>query len=564
MATIARKQAEYWNPALRHLRDYLATCASREQLLKCVDRAEQLVSEVDPRRTYEYEALCYCITGQRLEAPSGKKVTGQEARHDCQLMVQDLSGLASVPIEAVGERVLSIRELAKDLHVSTKTIARWRRQGLVSRRFVFDDRKQVGFLQSSVERFVKRNRNRVERGARFSQMTHAERKEILERARRLVAAGMWPSEVTKQLAHATGRSLETIRYTLKRFDREHPETAIFPDHYGSLRLDTKHRIYEAYQRGESAESLAAQYCRTKSSIYRIVTEMQARRILELPLEYVPNEQFEAWCRDKRLEKEVLGPLPPCNSLMGRSSAPSGLPPYLTSLYEVPLLTREQEWHLFRKMNYLKYKACKLREHLCPARPRKSLMAQLEKMYEEIVSTKNQIIRANLRLVVSIAKRHVGPVQNFFELVSDGNVSLMRAVERFDYSLLNKFSTYASWAIMKNFARSIPETLRHRERFRTSYAELMPVAEDVRTDQHEVELAQSQRENAVERILRRLDKREQEIITCRFGLRRGQEPLTLKQVGAVLGVTKERIRQIEARALNKLRQAVVKEKLTVLD
>ena len=72
--------------------------------------------------------------------------------------------------------------------------------------------------------------------------------------------------------------------------------------------------------------------------------------------------------------------------------------------------------------------------------------------------KNQIIRSNLRLVVSIAKRHVGPSNNFFELVSDGNMSLIRAVEKFDYSRGNKFSTYASWAIMKN--------LRGRSRRRT--------------------------------------------------------------------------------------------------
>ena len=90
-------------------------------------------------------------------------------------------------------------------------------------------------------------------------------------------------------------------------------------------------------------------------------------------------------------------------------------------------------HLFRKMNYLKYKACKLREKLEPvAGRRRASWPRSRRLYEEIVDTKNQIIRANLRLVVSIAKRHVGPTQSFFELVSDGNVSLMRAVERFDY------------------------------------------------------------------------------------------------------------------------------------
>ncbi len=224
------------------------------------------------------------------------------------------------------------------------------------------------------------------------------------------------------------------------------------------------------------------------------------------------------------------------------------------------MTRKQEAYLFRKMNYLKYKAGRLRAKLDADRPKRTLMDQIERLYDEAVSTKNQIIRANLRLVVSIAKRHVGPAQNFFELVSDGNMSLMRAVEKFDYARGNKFSTYASWAVMKNFARTIPDEHRRRNRFRTSHAELFTATEDERADPFEEEVQQTQREAQVERILERLDDREQRIIVRRFGLRRGQEPLTLKQVGAELGVTKERIRQIEARALSKLRKAAEEEKI----
>ena len=166
------------------------------------------------------------------------------------------------------------------------------------------------------------------------------------------------------------------------------------------------------------------------------------------------------------------------------------------------------------------------------------MDEIEALYEQIVDLKNKIARANLRLVVSIAKRHAAPDQNFFELVSDGNLSLLRAVEKFDFARGNKFSTYASWAIMKNFARTIPNEYRQRDRFRTSHDELFAISQEKRGNPMIEEAMQSDRVDKVKRILRRLDDREQQIIIGRFGLDHSQEPQTLKEVGANLGVTKE--------------------------
>jgi RNA polymerase primary sigma factor/RNA polymerase sigma factor len=553
--------SDYVNPAIRQLRDQQVRFAPREKRLEQIRQAERLLGELDPARTYSYEYICYRVTNFRPTAYPDVKLSGREATHDLHLFVEDVSESADVSVETAGEHVLTVEQLAKQFNVSSKTISRWRRQGLVSRRFVLDGRKRVGFLQSSVDRFVEQNRDRVRRGSQFSQLSSEERAMIIERARRLARAGGCPADITKRLARKTGRSTETIRYTLKQFDHDHPDAAVFPESRGPLQQDTKCKIYQQYQRGESVEVLAKRFCRTRTSIYRIIAETRARRILELPLDYIPSEVF-ARVRSQKAEDRLLGPLPESETPLKKSRLPSGLPPYLASLYEVPLLTRKQEAHLFRKMNYLKYKAGRLRAKLDVAGPRRSLMDQIERLYDEAVSTKNQVIRANLRLVVSIAKRHVGPTQNFFELVSDGNMSLMRAVEKFDYSRGNKFSTYASWAIMKNFARTIPDEHRRQDRFRTSHAEMFSTTEDERTDQFEQETVQAQREAQVGKILERLDEREQKIIIRRFGLRRGEEPLTLKQVGMELGVTKERVRQIEARALSKLRKAAEEEKIEV--
>jgi RNA polymerase primary sigma factor/RNA polymerase sigma factor len=551
---------EYRTTLIRELRDQQSRFAPRERKLEQVARAEALLGEIDPARVYTFEYVCYRITDFRPETNLKQSMKGADVQHDLRLFVEDLSESADVLADEAGEPVHTVDQLSRMFNVSTKTISRWRQLGLVSRRFLFEGRRRVGFLQSSVDRFVAGNRERVERGERFSQLTENERDDIIERARRLARAGGCPADVTRRIARHMSRSVETIRYTLKQFDRQHPEMAVFPDMTGPLSDENKKKIYQQHRRGVSVDVLAKRYCRTRTSIYRVINEMRAERILELPLDYVYNECFA----EEGAASEILTPMPEAPTAPKKAKPPAGLPPYLASLYEVPLLNREQEYHLFRKFNFLKYTANRLREELMPARAKSSLMDKIERLYEEAVRTKNEIVQANLRLVVSIAKRHVGPSEDFFQLVSDGNMSLIRAVEKFDYSRGNKFSTYASWAIMKNYARTIPEEFKHRDRFRTSYDEMFTAAEDARTDQYEQESAQRLRRAQIGRILNHLDEREQKIIISRFGLAGGQEPLTLKEVGAEMGVTKERVRQIEARALNKLRLAAMDEKIEILE
>lgn len=358
--------ADYLNPILRQLRDQQVRFAPRDRKIEQVNRTEKLLGELEPARTYTYEYLCHRITEYRPESFPNLKLTGEAAGHDLRLFVEDLSDAADVQAEKAGEKVLTVDELSRMFKVSTKTISRWRQQGLVSRRFLFDGRKRVGFLASSVDQFVSRNEDRVRRGANFSQLSDEERGEIVVKARRLSLAGGCPADVTRRVAKRMGRSVETVRYTLKQFDQDHPEMAVFPNLTGPLSEETKKKIHQQHRRGATVESLAKRDCRTKTSIYRAINEIRARRVAELPLDCIPNSEFSR----PTAECAILGPMPE-NTEGGskKQRLPAGLPPYLASLYEVPLLSREQEQHLFRMFNYLKYRAAKLREGVDPARTR---------------------------------------------------------------------------------------------------------------------------------------------------------------------------------------------------
>ncbi|MCP4477632.1 MAG: sigma-70 family RNA polymerase sigma factor [Planctomycetaceae bacterium] len=549
---------DYKCDAIRELRNQQVRFAPREKKIEQVDCAENLLKDIQPQRNYNYEYVCFRVTGFRPEQSPIIKIEGDDLRHDLFCLIEDLSESANVRADESGQPVHTVDELSKMFNVSSKTISRWRQQGLVSRKFIFDGgRKRVGFLHTSVDQFVKNNREKIRRGERFSQLTKEDKDEIIERARRLARAGGCPADVTRRIAKSMERSVETIRYTIKQFDQVYPEIAVFPDQTGPLNLEMKERIYSDFVSGKSADALAQRYCRTKTTVYRVINEVRANMILDLPLDFMDNAEFH---RKSAYKKIVETEMPQPEKATRRTKPPAGLPRYLASLYEVALLTREQEQHVFRKFNFLKCKARQLRDNLDPNQARSSEMDKIEELYGEAVKVKNLIVKSNLRLVVSIAKRHVSASDDFFQLVSDGNMSLIRAVEKFDYSRGNKFSTYASWAIMKNFARTIPDEFKQKDRFRPTSEEIFLSKEDLRSDRYMLESAQKRREEQVEQILESLDERERKIVISRFGLDYSQEPQTLKEVGALLGVTKERIRQIEARALTKLRAAAKEENI----
>ena len=545
------------NPALGELTVQQIRYAPHEVKLQQMEAAEQLVGELKVETSYTWKSICKKITSYKPKNYPDLLVDGEDAIHDLGLFVEELSDSADLDSESADETVLTVEEVSRLYSVSTKTVDRWRKRGLISRRFRFGKRKRVGFYASSLDRFASTHGEEVERGSRFTQLTDDERATIVEQARLMARRGGCPTEISRRLARKLDRSAETIRYTLKHFDEDHPEQAIFTDAVDPADAEQRAEVFDRHHRGVGLEKLAKDFCKSVSSIRRIITEERARRLFDTPIDFMDSTEFH----EDGAEKAICND-PPEGDNTGVMRPPSGLPPYLASLYTVPLLNKAQEQFWFRKMNFRKFQAAELRETIDPLRPKVREMKKVDQLLEEATQIKNFLIRSNLRLVVSIAKKHIQPGRNFFEMVSDGNMSLIRAIEKFDYAKGNKFSTYATWAIMKNFARSIPQEHKVLDRFRTGTDEVFAYRSDQRGNPFRDEQVNQQQRDAISGLLDQLDERERAIIVHRYGLNQGSEQETLEQVGERFGVTKERIRQIEARALRKARSLAEESKLDI--
>jgi RNA polymerase primary sigma factor len=554
--------SDYHYSALQELAHQQVRFAPPQRRLEQLRRAERLLSEIDQAKDYPYQFVCYRVTDYRPDAYPDLLLRGQDLLKDLRSLIAELAdSLPAMPIDMMGEPVRTLDEMSKQLNVTTKTINRWRKRGLIGIPVLVNGRRHVGFLDSLVQPFLTANRERVVKSGKFSQLSQEEKDEILRRARRFARLGAGSlTQVSRRIARRLGRSPETVRYTIKNFDREHPEQAMFPALTGPFDTATKQLIFSSYRRGIAVDTLAKNFQRTRSSMYRVLNEIRAQRLLDHPIEYIYHESFD----NPELEDDIVTSMPDVEAFETARRTmriPKDAPPELASLYEMPLLTKPQEQHLFRKMNYLKYRAAKLLEGMqTPAgrintqKLRTQDLDEIDLCIQQANEVKDLLIRCNMRLVTSIAKRHSGQAENFFELISDGNMSLMRAVEKFDYSRGNKFSTYASWAIMKNYARSIPDERTRRERYVTGNEEYFDAAPDQRSDEQEVVQAAEQANYKVNRLLQYLDPREREIIRLRAGLD-SNEGMTLEKIGEKLGITKERVRQLNVRAMKKLRSLV---------
>ena len=285
----------------------------------------------------------------------------------------------------------------------------------------------------------------------------------------------------------------------------------------------------------------------------------AKQLLAKRIEFIANSEFERMDSDRAWMEE--DPEGKALEFLSRTQK-TEMPIYLEAICSSPLLTAEEERQLFRRMNYLKYRADAIRSTLDRTRPSLRKIRNIQDLLDRAEKIRNRIVNANTRLVVSIVKKFADEKNRFDELLSDGIGCLIRAVDKFDFDRGFRFSTYATMAVQRDILRAVKRNHRDRTRFATGAFELLDeqYGEQSKSDQTQLALLNLQKK--VGHLIRELDEREQFIVEARCGLLElGSKP-TFSKLGEILGVSKERVRQLDLRAMTKLRALVAKHKLAL--
>lgn len=261
--------------------------------------------------------------------------------------------------------------------------------------------------------------------------------------------------------------------------------------------------------------------------------------------------------DESQAEAILGPMPEPHGRQRDVKRPNGLPAYFAHLYTVPLLTKRQEQHCFRKLNYLKYlEACCIANQgpsPCP-----DCREELQAVRDGIERTRNQIIESNLRLVVSLAKRYADSAPNDLDdLIGTGNASLLRSVDLFDFRRGLRFSTYAFQAISRSILTQLSKAQRRRKTFVScgdDYAETLE-HDAASSDLYELHAAEA-RESAM-KLVDALEERDREIVMSRFGINRDRNGVSFSTIAKEIGLSTTRTVQLFNRSMERMRVEAAK-------
>ena len=245
--------------------------------------------------------------------------------------------------------------------------------------------------------------------------------------------------------------------------------------------------------------------------------------------------------DPKMARIILADMPDIEDYKRKTAkiqskyTPSSLG-FVRVCYETALLTREQEFHLFRQYNFRKYRAKTRLEN------RRIQDALIELNCADLV--RGQIAAANVRLAMPIVKKYTTS-RHYEDLISESYCLVLKAVDYFDFTRGIKFSTYGTWVMIRNIQRTIKQWHEHDGRYQTGVEKFDPCKSSGQSES-ELKFEQHQQSELVHNLLKFCSDRERLVLEARFF-----QEKTLLEIAQEIGVSKERVRQIEKTALEKI-------------
>ncbi|QDU80785.1 RNA polymerase sigma factor SigA [Polystyrenella longa] len=283
----------------------------------------------------------------------------------------------------------------------------------------------------------------------------------------------------------------------------------------------------------------------------IIYDPAVEKMLMQEIGYIYDDEFEKLSLTKI--KSELSKTDLYEGIDGSAVASPDFPSYLAALYDIPLLTVDGERVLFRAMNYYLHLANQKRSSLNSRRYTKRQIVRIQEHLQTASDLRQQIVKSNLRLVVSIARKYSQNPHQLEEMICEGNFILLKAVDKFDYALGYRFSTYVTHSVQRHLFRF----MKKRQRIRTNEVDFPDSRsyENLGIEEAEDSLLEATRSahNLMDCMKDVLDDREQFLIRERFGFDGDGKTRTLKSLAGDMGICKERVRQLLNKALNKLNE-----------
>ncbi|MCK5019723.1 MAG: hypothetical protein KAS32_21875, partial [Candidatus Peribacteraceae bacterium] len=327
----------------------------------------------------------------------------KETNHDEPLKVVVLESGEIITMD--GQSILTKDDIAKRFGISLKTVCRWMAEGILDMKNLEAnecDTTKKGITEEQLHEFTNKYRTEIKKVTEFSRMSDSKKRQLNEEIKIRLLRGDVHSQIIKALVMQFNRTIGNIRTSINRIEESDDKVIKYRE---ENKTGKEKEVLDKFLNGHDVIEISVELDIPFDKVREIINTEIDKSIIDLDLECIGNCEFPNIKAGSRRERKVTASILELEEFKKAPPQSGDAGAYIANLFSFPLLNKEQEVQLFRKLNYLKYKANALRESIGTTKSltkKRSMYIKLMKLNRKIEETRNILISTNLRLVVNIA------------------------------------------------------------------------------------------------------------------------------------------------------------------